>query len=192
MGKRSSDITERLQEAQQDSTLVRVERRDDFDDIEGYVVGVGGEWVLFAVLDAAIVLDGHAAVRLRDVRRIRHRSNGDMVRRALALRDQWPPTAPGVPVNLDSVRDLVTSLAEVSALLTVHTERDDADVCFIGASQGLGERSLRLREVNPRGSWTVQPTKYRLDRITRLDVGGRYEQALSSVAGPPPAGPCRG
>lgn len=70
--------------------------------------------------------------------------------------------------------------------ITIHPEDDDPDVCFVGAPVALGDRSLRLLEVTPRAVWNSRPTKHRVEDITRVDVGGRYEQALLSVAGPAP------
>ena len=36
----------------------------------------------------------------------------------------------------------------------------------------------------PRGVWNSRTTKHRVEDITRVEAGGRYEQALLSVAGP--------
>ena len=185
MGKRQDKVLERLRSAQEELALVRLDRGDDLDLLDGYVVAVGTEWVLLAVLDDAIVLDGHTALRLADVRRVGRRSNGDMVQQALTLREQWPPAPPAEALDLDSARGLLTSLMEQPAI-TVHPELDDPTVCFVGAPAGLGDRSLRLVEVSPRGVWDSGSTKYRVDDITRVDIGGRYEQALLSVAGPVP------
>jgi hypothetical protein len=187
VSKRAAGVAEELKRAQEQLSLVSIDRRD-FDDVEGYIVGLGSEWLLMAVLNPAIVLDGYCALRLDDVKRVRHRHNGEMAACALALRHQWPPTAPSTPVALDSVRKLIAAMTTLSPLITVHLEADDPDVCFIGALSELGARSLRLLEVNPRGVWTARPTKYRLDRVTRLDVGGRYEQAVLAFAGDAPIG----
>lgn len=183
MGKRQEKVLERLRRAQDELALVRIDRGSDLDLIEGYVVAVGAEWLLLAVLDGAIVLDGHTALRLQDVRAVRQRSSGDMAQQALTLREQWPPTLPAVQLDLDSARGLLTSLL-AQPVITVHPELDDPDVCFVGAPAELGDRSLRLLEVTPRGVWNSRPTKHRVEDITRVDIGGRYEQALLSVAGP--------
>ncbi len=187
MGRRRAKVRERLHRAQSDDDLVRLGRGDEFDALDGYVVGIGTDWVLLAVLDGAIVLDGYAALRLTDVRHVERRHTGDMVRKALALREQWPPTPPPAPLDLDNSRGLLMSLAEQSAI-TVHIEHDDPAVCFVGAPASLGRRSLRLIELSTRAVWSSGPTKYRVDDITRVDFGGRYEQALLSVAGPMPDG----
>lgn len=183
MDKRQAKVRERLGRAQDELALVRIDRGSDVDSIDGYVVSVGAEWLLLAVLDHAIVLDGHTALRLEDVRRVRSRSSGDMAQQALDLREQWPPGPPAVQVDLDSTWAMLTSLM-TQPLVTVHPENEDADICFVGVPVGLGDRSLRLLEVTPRAVWASRPTKFRLDDITRIDIGGRYEQALLSVAGP--------
>jgi hypothetical protein len=185
VGKRQDKVRECLRRAQDELALVRIDRGEDVDRMDGYVVAVGAEWLLLAVLDDAIVLDGHAALRVEDVRRVRSRSTSDMVQQALTVREHWPPTPPAVQVDLDSTRGLLTSLM-TQPLVTVHPENEDADICFVGAPAGLGDRSLRLLEVTPRAVWNSRPTKYRLDDITRVEIGGRYEQALLSVAGPAP------
>jgi hypothetical protein len=47
---------------------------------------------------------------------------------------------------------------------------------------------LRLLEVSTRGGWGRKPRTFDPADVTRLDFGGGYEQALSLVAGSPPAG----
>ena len=181
MGKRRARTLEQLTAARDGADLVRIERRDA-DDLEGYVVAVGREWVLLALLEYTIVLEEHAAVRISDVRQVRRRSRGDMVRRALELRQQWPPAAPEHQMELDDLRSLLTSLVD-EPLVTIYPEHDETDTSFVGAPVGVGTRSLRLLEVSPRGVWGSKPTKHRLDTITRVEFGGRHEQALLSVAG---------
>lgn len=105
-----------------------------------------------------------------------------MVQGALTLREMWPPAPPVTGVDLDTVDALLTSLMG-QPLVTIHPEHDDPDVCFIGAPVDLANGKLRLLEVTPRAVWTKRPTKHRLDDITRVDIGGRYEQALLGVAG---------
>ncbi len=182
-GKGEGQVGERLRAAAEELDLVRLER-GEIEPLEGYVVGVGEQWCLVARLDPALVLDGHVAVRLQDLSRLRTPPRQEVAQGALVLREQWPPRAPE-GVQLDDVRSVVTSLA--APLVTVHPEHDDPDVCFVGQPRGFGRRTLWLRELTPAATWTNDVTKHRLDAITRIDVGGRYEQALLELAGPPPA-----
>lgn len=42
------DVAEELKRAQEQLSLVSIDRRD-FDDVEGYIVGLGDEWLLMAL-----------------------------------------------------------------------------------------------------------------------------------------------
>lgn len=184
--KRRTRISAALAQSRNELELVRLARHRDLATVEGFVIEVGPEWVLLSGLDPAIRLDGHVAVRRDDISEVRQPSTGEFVHRALELRGQWPPAGPAFPVDLTDARTLLRSLHGSAPLVTVHAEYDDPDQCFIGAIGGLGTRTLRLREVTPRAVWTVAATRQRIDRITRVDVGGAYEQALLDVAGPTP------
>jgi hypothetical protein len=154
--------------------------------IEGYVVATGREWLLLAALDPAIRLDGHIALRLVDVAGLRRPTSARFVGAALRLRGQWPPAAPVSPVDLEHVGSVLASLGGGGSLVTVHPEVDEPEHCYIGIIERLGQRWLWLREVSPRAVWLSAPTRHRLNRITRIDTGGLYEQALRDVAGSPP------
>jgi hypothetical protein len=175
-----------LERSQIKTRLVCVVRHG-CDRVDGYVVAVGARWVLIAVLDPAIRLDGFAALRIADIRKVRRRSTGRFVRKALRIRAEWPPT---VPVSLaratgalDDVRSVLTACGNASPLVTVHIEHDDPDVCFIGALDKVGKRNLRLRDISPLAKWSRTATRFSLDRITRIEIGGAYEKMLLAVGG---------
>lgn len=76
----------------------------DGDPVEGYVVDVGERWVLIAVLDASIFIDGFAAVPIADIARVEPRNGSrEFVERALRLHDEWPPTSPAEKISLDDL-----------------------------------------------------------------------------------------
>ena len=130
--------------------------------------------------------NGYLALRLSDVSRVK-RCGGpdDFVGRALAARGEWPP-AP-VDVDLDSVAGLIKTAADVAPLVTLLVEEDDPNVCFIGRPVRFTDRSVRLLEITPKAKWAQRPTKWAFKDVTRVDFGGRYEDALAVVGGPPPA-----
>lgn len=51
----------------------------------------------------------------------------------------------------------------------------------------LDDSKLHLLEVNTRGGWARKPRTFDTADVTRIDFGGGYEEALSLVAGSPPA-----
>ncbi|MCU7730062.1 hypothetical protein ODJ79_40645 [Actinoplanes sp. KI2] len=144
-------------------------------------------WLLMAVVDDGIRLNGFAALRSADVVAVKSRPTGGFVGKALALQGTWPPTAPP-NVDLTEIRKLVASVAEHFSLITLHLERSTPDACFIGRLVGIRKRAIGIREVSPQATWDPRPTKWRLRKITRIDFGGAYENALYAVAGDPP--PC--
>ena len=176
-----------LETAARESTLVRVTRTiRRCDKLDGFVVGIGRKWVQLALLDPNIYLDGHAAVRVKDVTKVSRRGGPDtFVGRALAARAEWPPVS--VDVDLDSVADLIRTASDLASMVTLHLEEEDPTVCFIGRPVRFGKRSVRLREITPEAVWTTRPTKWPLADVTRVEFGGRYEQALELIGGAPPA-----
>jgi hypothetical protein len=164
---------------------MRVRRsRVDPGHLDGYVIGIGKRWLLLAVPDSGIRFDGYTAVRIKDLTGVRAAPYARFVEHALTLRSQWPPQPLANAVNLDTRRALLRSFAGGYPVVTVHPERFDPDVCFVGRVTGVGKRSVRLKHVTPAGKWEKPVTRHRLGWITKVDVGGSYEQALLMVAGP--------
>lgn len=192
MGKRSTPKADRkvrgaLAAAAGDLAIVRLSRSiAHADTLDGVVVGIGAEWVLMAVIDPKIVLDGLAAVRLADVTKVRRRGGPDsFVGRALRARGQWPPRGDAT-LDLDEARGLLVSAAAASPLVTIHIEEVRPDVCVIGRPLRVGPKVVRLLEISPEAEWAAEPSRGRLADVTRVDIGGSYEAALLLVGGPAP------
>lgn len=100
------------------------------------------------------------------------------------MRGEWPPA--GAEVDLDGTAELVRTASEVAPLVTLHFERDDPTVCFIGRPVRFTKTSVQLLEIDPQAEWEASPSKWRLADVTRVDFAGRYEQALALVGGAPP------
>jgi hypothetical protein len=181
-------LVERLKRARASFELVRVWRVvGDGDRLDGYVVDVGERWVLIAVLDASIYVDGFAAIPIADIARVKTGSGShEFVERALRLHDEWPPAPPAETISLDDLGQLVQVAARQYPTITIHIERRDPDVCFIGIPVKFGRRSLHLLEVDPNAEWWDRSRKWAWSDITRVDFGGRYERTLFEVAGIPP------
>ncbi|GCD18844.1 hypothetical protein ACFO3K_17885 [Cellulomonas algicola] len=187
-----AELRATLAAAVRERTAVRVTRRiRKAASIDGYVVDVGRAWLLVAVLGDDIRLDGWTAVRLSDVRRVRERvdESAAFYRAALTARGEWPPGPPSSTgsLDLDDVGGLVRTAGAAAPLVTIHVEEDDPSVCFVGRPERVGPKHLRLREITPGATWDDTTTRWRLRDLTRVDVGGGYEDALALVGGPPPA-----
>ncbi len=156
------------------------------DTVEGFVVTVGDEWLLLAVLAPTIHFDGYTALRLRDLAEVELLDAQEgFVGRALKARGEWPPVRVEVP--LDDVADLIQGAASVAPLVTLHLEKDDPTVCHVGRPTRLTRRRVHLLDITPSAQWRDRPRRWALSTITRVDFGGQYEQALSLVGGEPPS-----
>lgn len=183
----SREVRSTLHAAEEDWALVRLHRSiRRSDDIEGFVVGVGDKWVLLALLDDLLILNGYVAVRLDDVEKVRRRGGPDsMVGRALASRGQWPPVR--ADVRLDGkTTELLQSAAEQWPVVTLHLEHEDPTDCFVGRPVDYTTRSVDWLDISPEAEWCDNVVKHPLSQVTRVDFGGLYEEALVAVGGPPP------
>jgi hypothetical protein len=183
---RARRVERRLDRALHDHDLVRLRRRiRGAEKLDGYVLAVARSWLLMALLDNGIRLDGYAALRTADVVGVEPRRTSSFVGKALALQGSWPPVG-AAGVDLTDIRSLIGSVAECFSLVTLHLEKADPDVCFIGRPVGFGKSSVRLQEITPEAAWRREPTKWSLREVTRIDFGGAYEHALYAVGGDPP------
>jgi hypothetical protein len=180
------DARAALEVAAREQALVRITRSiRGSDELDGFVVGLGQEWALLAVLDDTIHLNGYAGLRLGDVSEVVQRGGPDtFVGRALAARGEWPPV--GVEVDLDGVAALVRTASDKAPLVSLHIEEDDPTVCFIGRPVRFTSRSVHLLEITPEAEWKGLTSTWALADVTRVEFGGRYEEALALVGGAPP------
>ena len=177
-------IHERLEETRRARPLVRVER----DTVEpgaaatGYVVAVGPEFFLLQLVADDINFDGFQAMRIAHLTTLEApHDHVEFIERALEARGSNAPPIPAVDVT--SLRSLLVSAGQAFRLVTIHRELIEPDACHIGAIEFANDEAVRLREIGPDAEWDEEIEEYALDDITRVDFGGRYEEALLLVAG---------
>ncbi|CAN5468077.1 hypothetical protein BH10ACT1_BH10ACT1_14830 [soil metagenome] len=152
------------------------------DHLEGYVVAVDAEWALLHIV-YDVGLNGWSAVRLDTIREVEPQGEGSFIARALDLAGERPQSC---DLDTASVVDLLHSATRLFPLVTVFTERVDPTVCAIGRPIRIGSRSVTFLDVSSSATWSDETRSLRLDDITRIDVGARYEQVLHRLAGYPP------
>ncbi|GGT22299.1 hypothetical protein ACFFV7_48640 [Nonomuraea spiralis] len=181
-----------LKRARRSGEPVRVSREiARADRLDAYVVGVGRKWALLHTISDQLHLDGHSAVRLRDVEHATRSAwkGSTVAHRALTSRGEHPQPLP--EIDLDSTTGLITTLTKAFPLMAVHIERIDPHVCYIGRAHGVTRKKrLRLQEIDPAADWALICSMNRTTDITRFDVGGGYIDALHSVGGDPPECRC--
>ncbi|MFE1317292.1 hypothetical protein [Kitasatospora phosalacinea] len=183
-------VRRKLERAARTGRLVRLRRSfPGTDPVEGFVLGTNPRWTLLAPCQD-VLLDGFTAVRTPDIDRVKRAGDEDSLTvRALRRRGQWPVEDPEVPCG--GLRELLPAASARYGLVAVELERRAPGAGWIGSVLGLGRRTVRLHEVDPRARWHDGPSKFRLAEITRVSFAGRYEQTLLEFAGPRPDVPER-
>jgi len=67
----------------------------------------------------------------------------------------------------------------------IHREQVSPDTCIIGRTTSDNNVHFEFLEIDPDGKWESEPSYYRLNQITRVDLPGPYEKALLLVGGEP-------
>lgn len=180
-----ASILERLARARAEQLAVRVRRWiPSADRVDGFVVDLGPDWVALVPLHG-FILNGWCLLRVKDIQAVSIRPDPDALEvRVLKARGQWPPRVPDV--QLDDLPSALCSAAAAASLITIHTEFDRPDACWIGSLLSVEGGMLSLLEVDDEGEWERKPRAFDLDDVTRIEFGGDYEEGLALAAGPAP------
>jgi len=148
---------------------------------QGYVTDLSLLFVVLQEVSPEIMLDGYRVLRIADITDadVAYRSR-PFVEKALALRGQVP--CPLTGIDLSSVATVLLSANTLFPLVMIHRERIYRDSCWIGQVSSLTTKTVTLRKIDTTAAWYGE-TRYRLRDITRIEFGGRYEEALALVAG---------
>ncbi|MCU1370213.1 MAG: hypothetical protein JWO77_1407 [Ilumatobacteraceae bacterium] len=153
------------------------------DVLEGFVVDLDEDWVVLHIV-YDVGLNGWSVVRLDTIRTVEREPANSFLPRALAHFGEQPAL---ILADMTSGRDAIRSLAAAFPLLTIFTEARDPRTAAVGRPVRTGKNKLDLLEITADGTWDGRdPIRVRYGDITRIDVGGRYEQALHELGGYPP------
>ena len=161
--------------------LTRIERKVDREWTEGYVVGVGTKLLLLLIVDEAHRYNGFHIYRLSDITCIDTAPYATFVERALRKRKLRRPRTP--TIGLNTIQQAIRDSAKRFPLLCIHCESKTPDICHIGKPLSVSTKELRLHTISPAAEWNVRPTDLRIAQISRIDVGGGYEESLHLVGG---------
>lgn len=182
---RSEGLQVSLADALRRGVLVRFSRRFEDSPVKGYVLDIGQKFFLLALVSDLIRFDGFECFRIQDTSKLRPDPYANFVETALRKQGQRKPKSPHV--SLTSIEDLLLSAGKEFPLVTIHREKIDPDVYWIGRVIGVNRGMVALREINPDATWDKNPIEYSVKEITRVAFGGDYENALHLVGGDPPA-----
>lgn len=147
--------------------------------LRGFVLEWTDELTLVNVVADEMDLDGYSVIRNKDIRRWRPLDRKSFIGRALKLKELAPVSPDGL--SLGTWPDVLESAGKIFPLLTIHREKINPRVCYIGRVSSLTEKVVTLRKIDPDARWG-DTKRYRLCDLTKIDFGGRYEEALALVA----------
>jgi hypothetical protein len=153
---------------------------DPTDDVQGFVVGLSAHWLLVHKADERAYLDGYAAIPVADVFDAwTVDANATVTERALRLLGEHPKPLP--ELDLESVRTVIEYADAHFPLVRVYVERSIPDVCYVGRVERFDDDEFTLATITPGARWEDEET-FSYEAVTRVEFGGRYEDALARVA----------
>jgi len=168
--------------ARRNKLLVRFASALDRGTINGYVLDIGPQFFLIALVSDGLRPNGFQCYRLSDIRKLQVPDKFARFHEAvLKKRGIRFPKKPRVDVS--SLEKLLESANRAFPLVTIHREKVDAGACWIGRVVDLTRGRVTLLEIGPDASWDKGLESYRLNEITRVDFGGDYEDALQLIGG---------
>jgi hypothetical protein len=174
-----------LRQALREKLIVRFSNPYESGWTHGYVLDIGPEFFLLALIGEDMAFNGFQCPRLADVRHLRVPDPcADFAVSALLKRGQRLKGKP--KIDLSDLSVLLKSANGIFPLVTIHRGRVKPDVCWVGRVLEINKSKLTLLEIGPDAVWRKRPSKYSLAEITCVEFGGGYEEALHLVGGKPP------
>ena len=148
-----SAILKELKIAKDSQRVIGVWRkRLDKHVIRGVVLASTSDLALLHLLDDGIRLDGYSVIRTRDITRLDLLlPRAEFYYEALRLRKQCPRNPRGI--DLSDLTTVITSAGKAYPLVTVHPERKQPGICWIGRPLHIEKRDLVLAYITPGAMW---------------------------------------
>jgi hypothetical protein len=84
-------------------------------------------------------------------------------------------------IDLTSIQTILQTVNKTFNHLTVHIQDIDQSVCFIGQIYEMDDNSIVIHEFGTKSSLDRKFILLGLEDITRIDVGGQYENNLKRL-----------
>jgi hypothetical protein len=151
---------------------------------DGFVIALTDDWLVMHALDDGVYLDDIVMLRLRDVSRVWFRDDNAYHHRAIAGIGR--SAAAFECDDSASASQLLSATSARADIFAIHLEGLDGEPLFIGRLVNLRKKSFDFHYVGRDGVWASEVDRLKYRDITRIEVGGRYLQALNRFADPQP------
>ena len=181
-----SKARRRLEESLNDGRIVTVVR-DAFEITmtDGFVIALTDDWLVMHALDDGVYLDDIVMLQLQDVSRVWFRDDNSYHHRAIEGLGQ--SIAVFECEHMASASELLNAASAMADIFAIHLEALDREPLFIGRLVKLRKKSFDLRYVGRDGVWRDHVDRLKYRDVTRIEVGGRYLEALNRFADTYPA-----
>lgn len=181
---KTTKIDRRLVRSMEDGRIATIVR-DAFDltFTDGFVIAMTNEWVVLHSLDG-VYLDGIVMLRRQDISRVLFRDDDAYHHRAIAASGESL-----VDFTCDddvSVSDLLVLASARDAIFTFYCEVLEGEPLIIGRLIELRKKAFDIHYVGRDGEWAPEIERWKHGDVTRIEVGGRYLDALNRFADPYP------
>lgn len=188
---KKSKIRRRLEKSLNDGRIATVVR-DAFEITmtDGFVIALTDDWLVMHTLEDGVYLDDIVMLRRRDVSRVWFRDDNAYHHRAIVGLDQ--SIAAFECKSGVSASGLLSAASAKADIFAVHLETLDEEPLFIGRLVKFRKKSFDFHYVGRDGVWREYVDRLKYRHVTRIEVGGRYLEALNRFADPYPADPADG
>lgn len=179
MGQSADKVVRRLQVAQQEGggpVRIRLKRPWRPDPLYGYVLAQTKQWVVVHKLLEGFSLDDVVLVRSKDIKRVKPHPIQGLVNRAVQ--------GLGVPVAIfdfpseAATRELLSRIAERDELVMLYYRDEGWEWREVVTIRRVGSERLEVHAIGEDGKWYEESGLRVLDKIVRIEFGGRYITGL--------------
>jgi hypothetical protein len=189
----SPSISDALRQAYASGERVMIHRdrvHPDADVLGGIVSAIGSAWFVLATYDDSVYFDGWNVLRVDDVSEVEVEPE-DFQQYTARVASRLDP-APAIPLAiLEALTAPATEvpgrIASSVPLVGLFAESEEGpDVLFIGRALPQRGGDVALLEIDSAGRWFDETSVFAPEEITRLTIGGRYQDALEEFGEPFP------
>jgi len=149
--------------------------------ISGFVVDVSESLILLQRCDwDTFQLNGYSVIRNDEVAGYRFFDKKQWWQFRAVQHFKLIPKAPA-GISVSSLPTLLESVAKIFPLVTIHQEKINAKVCYIGKLTAMRRKTFTIEDLNCNAEWTGS-RRLKFSDVTLVDFGGGYENALAVTA----------
>ena len=145
----------------------------------GIPVEQSSEFLCLLNVDEHYTFNGFSLLRLEDIDCVSMwKERQDMVQHVLARRHlETPAMRFSIADQEAGLPQILPRIQNAYPLVTIHREGIDDSVCYVGTVATLKKKSFVMNLLGTAAEWEGT-RKFRYSDVTRVDFGGKYEDAL--------------